>query len=189
MPPFFFFLSEAHAAESAFTSSDLEIQSTSLQYHSKHRCALICRARVSSPTHMHVTVNLHVSVVVLLGTSWGVCSVSHSPLQLFFFSSYSPPSTLLLLLVCRHISIFISRLPQLSAVKCLQAFFFFCSFFPPTLSLSASIFSPRACFMHKEGYLTSDVIHVHEWNTTKKSIISLLILPTSNFLNVPVLIR
>lgn len=22
--------------------------------------------------------------------------------------------------------------------------------------------------MHKEGYLTSDVIHVHEWNTTKK---------------------
>lgn len=22
--------------------------------------------------------------------------------------------------------------------------------------------------MHKEGYLTSDVIHVHEWNTTKE---------------------
>lgn len=69
------------------------------------------------------------------------------------------------------------------------SFFLSLFFYPHALPFSASIFSPRACFMHKEGYLTSDVIHVHEWNTTKKSIISLLLLPTSNFLNVPVLIR
>lgn len=37
------FLSEAHTTESVFTSSDLEIQSITLQDHRKHHTALICR--------------------------------------------------------------------------------------------------------------------------------------------------
>ena len=176
-----------------FVWSWKKIQSIASLYHREqsHRRLFAVQGVFITPWYAY-TVNPCVSVV-LLGTSRGVCPVGCSPLQLFFFFFFfffpSTPSPLLpLLLVNRHISIFISGLPQLLAVKCLQASFFF-FFYPHALPFSASIFSPRACFMHKVGYLTSDVIHVHEWNTTKKSIISLLLLPTSNFLNVPVLIR
>lgn len=97
-----------------FILSDLEMQGITLQHH-KPCTVLICRTGFH-----HLLICIHCksvcTSVVLHGTSWGVCSVSHSTLQLF------PPT--LPLLVNRHISIFISRLPQLWAVKCLQAFFF-----------------------------------------------------------------
>lgn len=99
-----------------------------LQHHSKPCTALTCGTGFH---YLLICIDCK-SVcmsVVLHGTSWGVCSVSHSTLQLF---PHRFP-----LLVNRHISIFISRLPQLWAVKCLQAFFFFSNFFFP-LSISLS---------------------------------------------------
>lgn len=159
------FLSAVHTTESLFPS-DVEIQSLTSQYHSKHHTALICRTGFH---HLLICIyckNPRMSVAA----HPEVCVLSAPlPLQLFF-------TLLPLLLVNRHISIFISRLPQLWAVKCLQAYFF-SIFFHPSLSFYASIFSPRACFMHKR--LLDLWCHTCTWVEHDKKIHYIIIITTN----------
>lgn len=132
---------------SAFHLISEKIQSITSQYHRKQ-----------SHRRLFAVQGFHHPLICIYCKSMCECCVArHVPrcvfcrllsLAAFFFFFFSPtPSPLLpLLLVNRRISIFISGLPQLLAVKCLQAsFFFFLSFFLffsiPTLYLSLLLYS------------------------------------------------
>lgn len=82
--------------------------------------------------------------------------------EVCILAGQSPPPLFLSLLVNCHICIFI--FPWLSSSQMSSSIFFsFLFFYFPAISIFQSF-----CFMHKKGYLTSVVTHVHERNTTKK---------------------
>lgn len=114
---------------------------------------------------------------------WVLCCMAHPEVCVLSATlpCSSPSQPPLPLLVNRHISIFISRLPRLWAVKCLQVIFFLNFFFPALYlaKLLKSVLELVSCTKKVTWPLMS---HTHMSGTRQKNpLYRLLFLPTSNF--------